>query len=62
MEKPKEKRPLRRPRNTWEYNNMRVLQDVECGLWTGSVLRKVVGTCESGNGHSCSIKFGKFLD
>jgi hypothetical protein len=62
MEKPKEKRPLRRPRSTWENNNMMELQDVECDLCTGLVLREVVGTCESGNKLSGSIKCGKFLD
>ena len=41
---------------------MMELQDVECGLRTGLVVREVVGICESGNEPSGSIKCGKFLD
>ena len=33
--KPEGKRPLGRPRRTWEDNIKMDLQEVECGLWTG---------------------------
>ena len=31
------KRPLGRPRRRWEDNIKMDLQEVECGLWTGSI-------------------------
>jgi len=34
--KPKGKRPLRRPKRRWEDNNKIDLQEVGCGVWTGS--------------------------
>ena len=34
--KPEGKRPLGRPRRTWVYNIGMDLQDVGCGMWTGS--------------------------
>jgi len=30
------KRPLERPRSTWEDNIKMYLQEVGCGIWTGS--------------------------
>ena len=36
MGKPEGKRPLGRPRRRWEDNIMMDLQEVGCGLWTGS--------------------------
>jgi len=30
------KRPLGRPRRGWKDNNKTVLQEVECGVWSGS--------------------------
>jgi hypothetical protein len=34
--KPEEKRQLGRPRRRWEDNIKMVLQELECGAWTGS--------------------------
>jgi hypothetical protein len=34
--KPEGKRPLGRPRRKWEYNIKMDLQEVGCGVWTGS--------------------------
>jgi len=34
--KPERKRPLGRPRHTWEDNIKMDLQEFECGEWTGS--------------------------
>ena len=34
--KPEGKRPLGRPRRIWEDNIKMDLQEVECGVWTGS--------------------------
>ena len=45
--KPERKRPLQRPRRRWEDNIKMDLQEVECGVWTGSSWFKV-GT---GGGH-----------
>ena len=36
MGKPEGKRPLGRPRNRWEDNIKMDLQEVGCGIWTGS--------------------------
>jgi hypothetical protein len=36
MGKPKGKRPLGRPRCRWEDNMKMDLQEVGCGVWTGS--------------------------
>ena len=35
--KPEGKRPLGRPRHKWEDNIKMDLQEVGCGLWTGSI-------------------------
>ena len=45
--KPEGKRPLRRPRPRWEDNIKIDLQEVGCGVWTGSSWLRV-GT---GGGH-----------
>ena len=34
--KPEGKKPLGRPRRRWEDNIKMVLQEVGCGVWTGS--------------------------
>ena len=34
--KPEGKGPLRRPRRKWEDNIKMNLQELECGVWTGS--------------------------
>jgi len=63
--KPEGKRPLGRPRRRWEDNIKMDLQEVGCGVWTGSSwLRKGTrgGTCESVNEPSGSTKRGEFLD
>jgi hypothetical protein len=36
VEKPEGKRTLERPKLRWEYNIKMDLQEVECGVWTGS--------------------------
>jgi hypothetical protein len=59
------KRPLGRPRCRWEDNNKMDLQEVGCGGmdWIGlDQDRQVAGTCECGNEHSATIKYGEFLD
>ena len=45
--KPEGKRPLGRPRRGWEDNIKMGLQEVGCGVWTGSGLLRL-GT---GGGH-----------
>ena len=45
--KPEGKRPLGRPWHRWEDNNMMNLQEVVCGVWTGSSCLRI-GT---GGGH-----------
>ena len=45
--KPEGKRPLRRPRLRWEDNIKMDLQEVGCGVWTGSSWLRI-GT---GGGH-----------
>ena len=44
---PVRKRPLGRPRLRWEDNNKMDLQEVGCGVWTGSSWLRI-GT---GGGH-----------
>jgi hypothetical protein len=51
--KPEGKRPLGRPRRRWEDNIKMDFQKVRCGG---------MGTCESGDETSGSIKCGEFLD
>jgi len=51
--KPEGKRPLGRPRRRWENNIKMDFQKVRCGG---------MGTCESGDETSGSIKCGEFLD
>ena len=36
MGKPERRRPLGRPRHRWENNIKIDLQEVRCGVWTGS--------------------------
>jgi len=45
--KPEGKRPLGRPRHRWEDNINMDIQDVGCGVWTGSSWLRI-GT---GGGH-----------
>ena len=45
--KPEGKRPLGRPRLRWEDNIKMDLQEVECGVWTGSSCLRIV----TGGGH-----------
>ena len=45
--KPEEKKPLGRPRHRWEDNIKIDLQDVGCGVWTGTSWLRI-GT---GGGH-----------
>ena len=40
--KPEEKRPLGRPRRTWEGNIKMDFQEVGCGVWTGSSWLRIV--------------------
>ena len=47
MGKPKGRRPLGRPRRRWEDNIKMDLQEVGCGVWTGSSWLRI-GT---GGGH-----------
>jgi len=58
------KRPLGRPRRRWEYNIKMDLQEVECGVWTGSSWLRIGtrGDCECDGELSGSIKCGEFLD
>jgi hypothetical protein len=54
---------FQRPRNRWEDNIKKDLQEV--GKGTGSSwlrIGQVAGTCECGNEPSGSIKCGEFLD
>jgi hypothetical protein len=63
--KPEGKRLFGRPRRIWEDNIEMDLQEVGCGVWTGSSwlrIGTVGGTCECGNEISCSIKCAEFLD
>ena len=46
-EKPKNKRPLGRPRRRWEDNIKMALQEVGLGVWTGSIWIRI----ETGGGH-----------
>jgi len=39
--KPEGKRPLGRPRRKWEDNIKMDLQEVGCGVWTGSNLLRI---------------------
>jgi hypothetical protein len=57
--KPKENRPLERPKCRWENNIKIDLQEVGWGHgpdWSGSEQGQVVGPCESGDKPSGSIK------
>jgi len=45
--KPEEKRQLGKPRRRWENNIKMDLQEVGCGVWTGSIWLRI-GT---GGGH-----------
>jgi len=45
--KPEEKKELGRPRSRWEDNSKMDLQEVGCGLWTGSIWLRI----ETGCGH-----------
>jgi len=45
--KPEEKRYLGRPRRRWEDNIKKGLQEVGCGVWTGTIWLRI-GT---GGGH-----------
>ena len=58
------RRPLGRARRGWEENIKMDLKEVGCGCmdWIELAKGQVVGTCECGDEHSNSIKFGKFLD
>jgi len=39
--KPEEKRPMGRPRRRWEGNIKVDLQEVGCGVWTGSIWLRI---------------------
>ena len=39
--KPEGKRPLWRPRLRWENNTKMDLQEVGCGVWTGSSWQRI---------------------
>ena len=55
----------KRPRHRWEDNIKTDLQEVGCGVWTGSRWLRIgtgSGTCECSNEPSGSIKCGEFLD
>jgi hypothetical protein len=56
--KPEGKRPLGRPRRRWKNNIKMDLQEIGCGVWTGSSWLRI-GT---GNEPLGSIKWGEFLD
>jgi len=45
--KPEGKRPLERPRHRWEDKIKMDLQEVGCGVWTGSSWLRI----ETGGGH-----------
>ena len=63
--KPEGKRPLGRPRRTWEDNIKVDLIEVGWGHGldrSGSGYGQVAGCCECGNEHSDCITCWKFLD
>jgi hypothetical protein len=63
--KPREKRPLGRPRYRWEENINMDVKEMARRMWTSLIwLRKepVVGYCGRGKETSGSIKCGEFLD
>jgi hypothetical protein len=65
MRKPEGKRPLGRPRRSWEDNMKMYLQEVGCRSMDWIELaqdRQVAGTCECGNEPPGFIKCGGFLD
>jgi len=39
--KPERKRPLGRPRRRWDDNIKMDLQEVGCGIWTGSIWLRI---------------------
>jgi hypothetical protein len=47
VRRPEEKRPFGRPRRRWEDNIKIKLQEVRCGVWTGSRRFRI----ETGGGH-----------
>jgi hypothetical protein len=49
---PEGKRPLGRSRGRWEDNITKDLQEVECGVWTGSSWLRI----ETGGGHKIKPK------
>jgi len=59
--KPEGKRPLGSPRPRWEDNIKMYLQEVGCGVWTGSRWPRI-GADGGRNQSSSSIKCGEFLD
>jgi hypothetical protein len=58
MGKPEGKRPLGRPRLRWEDNIKMDLQEMGCGVWTGSSWLRIGtgGACECGGELLGSIK------
>jgi hypothetical protein len=54
--KPEGKRTLGRTRRRWEDNIKIDLQEVVCGVWTGSISFRIGNACECGNETSGSIK------
>ena len=65
IRKPEGKRPLGRCRHRWDDTIKMDLQEVGCGVWTGSSWPRIGtggGTCECGNELSGSIKCVVFLD
>jgi len=63
--KPEGKRPLGKPRRTWEDNIKIDLQELGWEVWTGSSWLRIGiggGPLECGNETSVSIKCGEFLD
>jgi hypothetical protein len=65
VSKPGGKRPLGRPKLRWEDNIKMDFLEVRCDDidWIDLVQdRDVADTCECGNEHSGSIKFGEFID
>jgi hypothetical protein len=62
--KPEGRRPLGKPRGTWEDNTKMDLREVGWSM-AGSVLLMIGtggGCCERGNEPSSSIKCGQFLE
>jgi hypothetical protein len=53
-----------RPRHRWEDNIKMDLQEVGCGVWTGSSWLRIAGSrhLKCSNEPSGSIKLGEFLD